>query len=193
MRIIRLLSLPLLVLYVASFSSSCSKAPDSALSDIHGNPVAPLSCADCKASVLIFGATECPISNSYAPEIKRIAEAYREHAIKITFVHVDPDLSDSDAAKHAKDYGLDTLDSIVVDRQHELVKRAQATITPEVAIFTPGGTLAYRGRINNRYAAFGDRRTEATIHDLRDALDAILAGEAVVNARTEAIGCYIDI
>ena len=61
-----------------------------------------------------------------------------------------------------------------------------------MAVFTPGGKLVYRGRINDLYTGFGDRRNAASEHNLRDALDAVLSGKPVKVSRTEAIGCLIE-
>ena len=45
--------------------------------------------------------------------------------------------------------------------------------------------------LDNRYIALGKSRPAATVHDLREALDAIVAGKPVAHPRTEAVGCYI--
>jgi hypothetical protein len=60
-----------------------------------------------------------------------------------------------------------------------------------VAVFVPGEGRKYRGRIDDRYFAPGKRRAEPASHDLRAALEAVLAGKPVPRAETEAIGCPI--
>jgi len=65
------------------------------------------------------------------------------------------------------------------------------TITPEAAIVNSAGKVVYRGRIDNSYAALGQARRAPTSHDLRDALDATLAGKPAPNPKTKALGCYI--
>ena len=96
----------------------------------------------------------------------------------------------------AKEYGLapdqGPAPSILVDRKHALVTAAEATITPEVAVFSPAGKLVYQGRINDLYTGFGDRRNAASEHNLRDALEAVLAGKEVATPRTKAVGCLIE-
>jgi hypothetical protein len=54
-----------------------------------------------------------------------------------------------------------------------------------------GGAVRYRGRIDNFYVAFGRSRQVVTVHDLRDALDAVLAGKPVATPVTQPIGCFI--
>jgi hypothetical protein len=55
----------------------------------------------------------------------------------------------------------------LIDRDHVLAARAGATVTPQAAVFTPGGELAYSGRIDDLYAELGRPRHNATEHNLR--------------------------
>jgi hypothetical protein len=72
-----------------------------------------------------------------------------------------------------------------------MAKQAKATVTPEAVVIDSKGETRYRGRIDNFYAALGKPRQQVTAHDLRDALDAVLAGRPVPNPETKALGCYI--
>ena len=152
-----------------------------------GDPIA--AAKGKKALVLFFLGTDCPISNAYAPEIKRLCDRYVRRNIAFALVYPDPALSLAEAKKHAKAYGYTC--PVFIDPHHRLTRRAGATVTPQVAVLAPGGGLLYRGRIDNLYVDFGKRRFEATEHDLHDALDAILAGKAVRPKLTRAIGCFI--
>ena len=71
--------------------------------------------------------------------------------------------------------------------------RLGATRTPESFVLDKQRVVRYRGRIDDQYAALGKRRTVVTAHDLGDALEAILAGEAVNEPRTGAVGCLIPL
>src|SRR5262249_20718566 len=104
-------------------------------------------------------------------------------------VHADPDVTAAQARKHAKEYGLPC--PVLLDPTHVLVKRTGVSKAPEVAVLGPDGKVEYRGRIDDLYADYGNRRAKPTQHDLRNALDAILAGKPVHRATTEAIGCDI--
>ena len=79
----------------------------------------------------------------------------------------------------------------MLDPQHELVKFVHVTVSPEVAVLAPDNTLFYRGRIDDRAAAFSQRRVTPSKQDLRFALDAILEGKPVATPVTKAVGCYI--
>ncbi len=66
-----------------------------------------------------------------------------------------------------------------------------ARVTPQVVVTGPNGRVVYRGRIDDRSPALGVYR-EPSKHDLRDALDALLAGGTVAVAETPAVGCAIQ-
>lgn len=68
---------------------------------------------------------------------------------------------------------------------------AGAATAPEAAVLTPAGELLYLGRIDNRLEVLGKQRVQVTEFNLRDTLDAILAGKPVPRARTKAPGCAI--
>ncbi len=142
-----------------------------------------------KAVVLLFIARDCPISNAYAPEIKRILARYTPQKIAFELVYPDPDTSPSAAQAHAKEYGYTC--PLRVDPKHLAAQKYGATVTPEAIVLDQHGKLIYRGRIDDRYAAFGQQRFLVTHHDLRDALDAVLTGKPVRTPRTTAIGCFI--
>ena len=142
-----------------------------------------------KAVVLLFVATDCPISNSYAPELNRIITRYTPQGAAFFLVYPDPDTTLAAARQHARDYGFSC--PALRDPAHRLVQRAGATVTPEAAVFAPGGHLLYRGRIDDQYLGFGRRREAATRHDLRDALDAVMGGRPVATPRTPALGCFL--
>src|SRR5437667_12273682 len=74
------------------------------IQDINGVARSPLQ-PDGKASVLFFVTSDCPISNSYAPEIQRICSAYGSKRVSCNLVYVDPDLTLTDVKKHVKDFG----------------------------------------------------------------------------------------
>jgi len=142
-----------------------------------------------KATVLFFMVQDCPIANYYSWEINAIVKDNAGKGIRFFVVHVDPELTPEAARDHAKEYGLKC--PILMDAKHELVKATGATITPEAAVLTPDGKVAYLGRIDDRYVDLGKRRIEPNRRDVREALSAILAGQPIKEPRTQAIGCPI--
>ena len=140
-------------------------------------------------TVLVFTTTDCPISNRYAPEIKRLAEVYVGR-VQFRLVYPVPSDSEEMIRAHVSKFGYPA--AWQRDEQQRLVKRTGVTVTPEVAVIDSRGTLLYRGRIDDRYITFGKDRPQPTVRDLQRSLDAILAGKPVPVAQTQAIGCIIS-
>lgn len=161
------------------------------LTDVAGTVQKPLELGSAKAAVLIFISVDCPVSNSYAPEINRICKQYEQRGVRFYLVHSDPDLTEDRAKKHAADYGFTC--PVLIDRKLELVHRLGPRRQSEAAVVAADGHLAYRGRIDDLYISLGKRRYEATTHDLRNAIDNVLAGKPVNPDRTKAVGCVIGV
>ena len=60
----------------------------------------------------------------------------------------------------------------------------------EVFVVDRSGAIRYQGRIDDQYQP-GVARSEATQHDLHDAIAALIAGTEPVLSKTEAVGCLI--
>ena len=157
--------------------------------DINGTPRDLLK-PEGTASVLFFITTDCPISNSYAPEVQRSCADYAPRKVGCNLVYVDPDLTVPDVKKHLRDFRYPDLRAFL-DKNQKLSHAAGATITPEAVLIGATGKVLYRGRIDNVFASLGKRRPEATEKDLRKALDETLAGKPVTTPVTQAVGCYI--
>ncbi|HXX93470.1 MAG TPA: redoxin domain-containing protein [Planctomycetota bacterium] len=142
-----------------------------------------------RAEVLLFVTTDCPLANRYAPELGRIIDRYASLGFRFILVYVDSRTTLAEARRHAREYGLAA--EVVVDPVHERADRLGIDVTPEAALLLPDGTLAYRGRIDDRAIELGRIRPEPTRRDLREALDAVASGRPVPNPRTPAVGCFI--
>ena len=142
-----------------------------------------------KAIVLLFVSTDCPISNRYAPDVRRLHDTFAKDGVAFWLIYPNPADAVADIRDHLKSFSYPG--TALRDLRHDAVKRAGATITPEAAVYDSRGRLAYRGRIDDRYSAVGIERATATTHDLRDAIAAAVAGKSVTPRVTQAVGCYI--
>jgi hypothetical protein len=140
-------------------------------------------------TVLIFVSTDCPVSNRYAPDIKRLYEQFMPQGFRFRLVYPNPLDHQAVINKHLQAFGYPQIAER--DPTHALVKLAGATITPEAAVFNAQQRLIYLGRIDDRFVELGRERPAATQHDLRNALTALLAGKRPQPARTQAVGCFI--
>jgi hypothetical protein len=163
--------------------------------DVTGRTIAPFAPSGA-AGVLFFVQSDCPVSNTYAPEIQHVCREYGTRGVSCALVYEDLEIGSARShlndivRRHVREYGLTGIPA-AADRTRAIAKEARATTTPQSIVVDPTGSIRYRGRIDNFYAALGKPRQRATEHDLRDALDAILAGRPVPHAETQPIGCLI--
>jgi hypothetical protein len=156
---------------------------------LDGKLVDPFAASDGRVVVLLFVRTDCPISNRYAPLLQKLSEKFRGKA-DFWLVYPDREQTVSQIRTHLKDFHYSI--HALRDTRHALVKRVQATITPEAAVFDSSGRLLYHGRIDNWYEDFGRSRAAATTHELDDAISAALDGKIVTPNHAPAVGCYIS-
>ena len=143
-----------------------------------------------KANILFFITSDCPISNSYAPEIQRICRDYEAKGVRCSLLYEDLSMDPAAARKHLQEYGYRDI-AAAIDAERKVAAEAKAIVTPQAVVVDAKGEIRYSGRINNFYAALGKSRLQVTANDLRDAVDAVLSGKPVANPETQAVGCYI--
>lgn len=160
-----------------------------AITNLDGQALPLVPTGPAKLTVLIFLGTECPVSNGYAPAMKRLYDAHHQAGVQFVGIHCDEDVSAEDAKTHAAEYGLPF--SIALDHSQRLAQACGIHTMPTAVVISPQGAIIYRGRIDNRYLTSGVRRFEATEFDLQDAIAAGLAGKLPARASTEPFGCPI--
>lgn len=144
-----------------------------------------------KAVVLFFTMTDCPLANGYVPEMNRMRAAYDPRGVAFYAVQVDNTVSDADVNKYAQEYGYTF--PVLNDPGLILARLTGAKVTPEVAVLSSKGEVLYLGRVDNKVEDLTHPRYAATDPELRNALDAVLAGKAPKEARTRAVGCSINL
>jgi hypothetical protein len=146
--------------------------------------------AGTRAIVFLFTSTDCPISNRYAPEVRRIAETFGPKGVAFRLVYPNPSENAAAIREHMSAFAYAGATAALRDPAHALVKFVHATVTPEAAVYA-GGRIVYRGRIDDRHVDLGVERPAATTRDLADALTAVVAGKPVAHPTTQAVGCFI--
>lgn len=176
----------LAVLLPALLAAACATT---SVRDLAGQPLDPLEAAEGHALVLLFADPQCPISNAYAPEVGRLHAEFAPRGVRFFLVYADAERTEAEVRAHVQAFGYPM--PAVLDAAHELTARAGAGTVPEACVFTPAGELVYRGRIDDRYVAFGKQRVAPTVRDLALALEAVLAGARPATPWPAAIGCAI--
>src|SRR5262249_18636782 len=160
-----------------------------AVFDLDNRAVDPFQAASgAKATVFLFTATDCPISNRYAPEVQRGYHSFAPQGVRFFLLSPNPADPPDLIRAHAKAFGYPA--DALRDPKQELARLAGATVTPEAAVFS-GRRLVYHGRIDDRFVDLGLERPSPTVHDLNDTLAAVIAGTPVAHPVTQAVGCFI--
>jgi peroxiredoxin len=135
-------------------------------------------------TVVIFIATKCPVSNAYNDRMEKVFEDYKAKGVNVIGINANNTEPAAEVKSHAAEKGLKF--TILKDDGNKIADRLGATRTPEVYLLDAKGKLAYHGRIDNSQKAEG-----ITSNDLREALDAVIAGKAVTKTDGAAFGCSI--
>ena len=177
------------MLLLSTLALQAGSLPRFSLTDTTGRTHTPAEWASKRAVVLFFASTDCPLANAYVPEMNRIRQAYSPRGVAFYAVQGDATIAAADVVQHAKEYGFTF--PYLFDPDESLASFTGATTVPEVAVLSSQGQLLYLGRIDDRQVDYGKQRPQATETDLRDALDAVLAGKPVPHSRTKTLGCAI--
>jgi peroxiredoxin len=138
-----------------------------------------------KLVVLMFVATECPVSNAYNDRMRDMAAAYASKGVQFVGINSNSTETVADAVAHAKKHGHTF--TIVKDPGNKVADLYDARRTPEVFVIGKDGKPSYHGRIDDNT----EDASKVTSPDLKNALDALLAGQPVAKAETKALGCTI--
>ena len=137
-----------------------------------------------KGAVIIFVATKCPVSNAYNDRMEKVSEDYQAKGINVIGINANSTEPAAEVKSHAAEKGLKF--AILKDDGNKIADRLGANHTPEAYVIDASGKLVYHGRIDN-----AQNPTNITSNDLRDTLDAILAGKPVPKTTSMAFGCSI--
>jgi len=184
--------LPLIVLVSVAFScnifskkpANVDKVDDFTLFDYTGNKHSLSDYTDSTAIVIIFIATQCPVSNAYNSRMESIFNEYSEKGIAFIGINSNKQEDVEEIAEHAEDNNLTF--TILKDEKNVIADEFAASFTPEVYVLNEDFNIMYHGRIDD-----SRRESDVTTTDLKDALDEIIAGQDVSNPETKAFGCTI--
>ncbi|MBC8104817.1 MAG: redoxin domain-containing protein [Cytophagales bacterium] len=139
---------------------------------------------DKKATVLIFVATQCPVSNAYNTRMAQLTAAYADKEVQFVGINSNKQESATEVVSHAKKNGLTF--PILKDPGNKVADQYEASVTPEVFVLDASGKLAFHGPIDDSQDASAVKQQL-----LRDALDSLTQGRSVVIKGARAFGCSI--
>ena len=138
-----------------------------------------------KAVAVIFVATKCPVSNAYNTRMVALGKEYAAKGVPLVGINSNKTERAAEVKKHAEKHGFTF--PVLKDEGNRVANLYGASHTPEVFVVDPKGNLIYQGRIDENQ----DDARNVKSPDLRNALDAVLAGKPVPVAQTKAFGCSI--
>jgi hypothetical protein len=141
-----------------------------------------------KAFVLVFTNTSCPVARRYLPVLQALSRDYL--AGDVQFLAVNAAEEDSIIAMAAQAVQYEVEFPFVKDAGGACARALGVRRTPEVAVLDGERRLRYRGRVDDMHRLGGTRATPSR-RDLKEALDAVLAGREVTVPETEVDGCPI--
>ncbi|MBN1561703.1 thioredoxin family protein [candidate division KSB1 bacterium] len=157
---------------------------DFSLMGTDGNEHSLADYKDAKAIVIMFVATQCPISNGFNERMVDLANTYMSKGVVFLGINSNKQEKFAEVKEHAQKHGFPFV--VLKDENNVVADQFQAKVTPEVYVLNGNHDILYHGRIDD--AARADERKS---EDLKKALDEILAGEPVSVSTTKAFGCTI--
>jgi thiol-disulfide isomerase/thioredoxin len=174
-------------------------APDFSLPGVDGKTYSLKDFADAPVLVVLFTCNHCPTAQYYEDRIKSIVDDYRPRGVALVAISPnDPksirldelgytDFSDTFEEMKLRAAHRKFNFPYLYDGENQRVSRAYGPVaTPHAFVFDKGRKLRYAGRIDD-----SERPQYAKSHELRDAIDALLAGREPAVTQTKVFGCSI--
>lgn len=147
--------------------------------------------ADREALVLLFTSNRCPTAKAYVDRLNALQADYGPRGVQLVAINSNdpalyPDERYRAMVRQAVDDGYAF--PYLFDEGQAVARAYGPTCTFHAFLLDRERRLRYEGRVDD--ARLAER---VTTHDLRNALDAVLAGRGVEVPRTRAFGCALDI
>ncbi len=165
-------------------------APDFRLPGTDGKTYSPSNFGNKNVLVVIFMCNHCPYVKAVLRRLINLQNEYAEKSVQLVGINVN------DAKKYPED-SLEKMKELaekkqlpfpyLYDESQESAKAYDAVCTPDIFVYGIERTLKYRGRVDDNW----QHPDEITRHDLKDAIEAILADESVNDDQVSSMGCSI--
>ena len=161
-----------------------STVADFKLPDAEGREHSLASLRGKNGTVLIFISTQCPVSNAYDARMEKLAQDLRARGVNVVGINSNAAEMPADIRAHAAAKGLTF--PVLKDAGNRIADSLDAKVTPEAYFLDASSKLVYRVRIDN-----SRRDDQVTSSELREAVEATLAGKPVAKTEVKAFGCSI--
>ena len=176
-----------------------AQAPGFKLPRVDGKHYTLADFASAKVLVVVFTCNHCPTAQNYEERLKRLISDYQARGVAVVAISPNDensvrldelgytDLSDSlEEMKIRAEYKKFNFPYLYEGDKTGVARAYGPTATPHAFVFDAGRKLRYVGRIDD-----SERVEYVKVHDLRNALDALVAGRPVPVEQTKAFGCSV--
>jgi formylglycine-generating enzyme required for sulfatase activity len=158
--------------------------------DVDGTIRQPGRGAGTLATVFVFLATRCPISNGSIPELNRLQALMAPSKVEFYGVIADRITTPGEASQHRREYHIAF--PVLLDTSGRFRQLLSPTHTPQAVVVDQRGSIVYSGRIDDRYADIGRPKSQIEHRELEDALWDMANGRPPAVAKTQAVGCLLE-
>ncbi|MBE9099159.1 thioredoxin family protein [Vacuolonema iberomarrocanum] len=167
-------------------------APDFKLPDtVTGNTITLSTFADQTALLVIFMCCHCPFVKHIQDQLAQLGKDYADKSLGIVAISANDVAGYPDDSPENLKQMAETLEfnfPVCYDASQEVAKTYTAACTPDFFLFDSDRKLVYRGQLDD-----GRPSNDAPVdgHDLRAAIDAVLASKALSAEQKPSVGCNI--
>ena len=143
-----------------------------------------------KIVVVVFSCNHCPYVQAYEERMVAFQRAYAQKGVQLVAINANetsayPQDTYEEMVKRAMTRGFNF--PYLRDETQRVARAYGAEYTPEAFLLNSRFQVRYIGRIDDNW----QHPDKVKTHDLRNAIDAVLAHRRVENPVTHAIGCTI--
>lgn len=165
-------------------------APDFHLPGVDGKTYSLADFKDAKILIVVFSCNHCPYVVGSEERTRKLYADYAPRGVKMIAINSnETENHPTDSLEHMKQRAKekDFKFPYVRDDSQEVALAYGALRTPHFYVFDQGRKLRYTGRMDDNPRSPG----KETTHELRDALDALLAGRQPAVPLTNPLGCNV--
>jgi len=137
--------------------------------------------------VISFWSCKCPWSKAWDTALSAIARDYADKGVRVVGIDSNKTETVKEINKYRKKESIPF--PVLIDAGNKLADRFGAKTTPHIFLVDRQGKVVYTGAIDNDARRTMEPEKRQTW--LRDALDAVLAGNEVPKTETAPVGCGI--
>lgn len=168
-----------------------TQAPDFQLPDYDGKIVSRDQARGPRGLLVVFMCNHCPYVKHVAPMLAKLADEYQARGVGVVGISSNdvasyPDDSPEKMKTEAAEQGYRF--PYLYDESQAVAQSYRAACTPDFYLFDAELKLVYRGQMDETRPKQG---SQPTGHDLKAALDALLAGQPQPQPQRPSIGCNI--